>query len=85
MWGNSERDLLESLSQMARRSRDSKNGNLVEGEKQLVEWIQNDRRLDVYDPQRLAERVNYCRTNGARLDLTDPQLLRGGRARPLSR
>jgi hypothetical protein len=85
MWDNQDRDMLETLSIMARQSRDRCNGNAVEGRKKMADWIQNDRRLDAYDPQRLADRVALCRSNGARLDLSDPALLRGGKPRPLSR
>ena len=41
--------------------------------------------FDGYDHQRLVERVQLSKSNGAHLELDDPQLKRGGSPRPLDR
>ncbi len=44
-----------------------------------------DRRLDVFDRDRLCAKVKETGANGGYLDLTDPYLYPGGAKRPLSR
>jgi hypothetical protein len=85
MFGDSEKDLCATLSEMHRRARDRCNYNQVEAEQKLAEWIQQDRRLDAYDAARLAQRVNTCLQSGAVLELDAPELLKGGQRRPLDR
>jgi hypothetical protein len=59
--------------------------NQTEAKQKMTEWLANDRRFDAFDPQRLIERVQLSKNNGAVLDLDDPQLQRGGQPRPLDR
>ena len=56
-----------------------------EAKRQMVEWLGQDRRFDNFDHGRLVDRVRLCTSNGAQLDLTDPQLQKGGQPRPLDR
>ena len=82
MFGKDERDLAVTLTRMADLARERCNFNQNEAKTRMAEWLQHDRRFDGYDPARLVERVNQSRYNGAVLDLTDPQLQRGGQPRP---
>jgi hypothetical protein len=66
-------------------AREKTNFNQSEAKERMRSWLQDDRRFDPYDPARLIERVNQCRYNGAVLDLSDPQLLKGGELRRLDR
>ena len=61
---------------MADIARDRCNAHQGEAKQKMIEWLANDRRFDQYDKERLVERVNLCRYNGATLDLDDPQLKR---------
>jgi hypothetical protein len=85
MFGKDQRDLAVTLTRMADLAREKTNFNQNEAKQKMAEWLQTDRRFDDYDPERLIERVNQCRYNGAVLDLSDPQLQRGGQPRPLDR
>jgi hypothetical protein len=85
MFRNDPRDLAATLSEMEYRARQLSNFNQIEAKEKMTTWIQNDRRFDGYDPQRLAERAQASKYNGASLDLDDPQLKRGGEPRPLDR
>ena len=82
MFGTDDRDLIRSLGEMANIAHQRANANQVEAKQTLAAWISQDRRFDFFDASRLAERVGQCRSNGAQLDLTDPQL-RGLPSRPL--
>jgi hypothetical protein len=82
MYGKDERDLAVTLTRMADLARERTNFHQGEAKTKMAEWLQNDRRFDGFDPDRLIERVHQCRYNGATLDLTDPQLKRGGEPRP---
>jgi hypothetical protein len=85
MFGKDQRDLTATLSEMEYFARQKSNFNQVEAKQRMVEWLAHDRRFDAYDPQRLVERVQLSKNNGAVLDLDDPQLKRGGEPRPLDR
>jgi hypothetical protein len=84
MFGPDDRDKLEALSAMARVSVDKSFGNKIEAAQKMREWLSYDRRFEGYDLGRLTDRVMLCRSNGARLDLSDPELM-GGAPRPLKR
>jgi hypothetical protein len=79
------RDLAATLSQMETQARQKANFDQNEAKQKMAEWLANDRRFDSYDPARLIERVQVCKSNGAHLDLEDPQLMKGGQPRPLDR
>jgi hypothetical protein len=81
MFGNDPRDLTKALSEMEYEARQKTNFNKVEAKQKMVEWLSQDRRFDGYDVQRLADRVQLSKYNGAVLDLTDPQL-KGQSPRP---
>jgi hypothetical protein len=83
MYSNDPRDLARSLSEMDRIARDQCLGNQVEARGVVRQYIQNDRRFDAYDANRLAERITEAKSCGRSLDLDDPWL-RGGFKRPLS-
>ena len=84
MYGDSEADLMRTLGTMAETALHKCRQNKVEARDVMQGFIRNDRRFDGYDPAVLARRVEECRSNGAKLDLSDPRL-RGGEARPLER
>src|SRR5256885_2244781 len=81
VFGNDEREMAATLSRMETKAREQSNFNQNEARQSMASWVANDRRFDGYDPQRLVDRVQHCKSNGAQLDLTDPQLLRGGKPR----
>jgi hypothetical protein len=83
MFSDDPRDLAHSLSEMHRIARDKCMGNQVEARGVVRQFIQNDRRFDAFDADRLAERVAEARYSGRSLELDDPWL-RGGSKRPLS-
>jgi hypothetical protein len=58
--------------------------NRLEARNLMATWIKSDRRFDGLDAGKLARRVDEARSNGSRVDLTDPRL-QGGEARPLER
>jgi len=76
------RNLMKTLSEMWRESLWESHSNQVEAAAKMREKIQDRRSLDQYDPARLQRRVESCWSNGASLELDDPQLQRGGRPRP---
>jgi hypothetical protein len=84
MYSNDPRDLALSLGEMHRVARDQCLGNMVEARGVVRQYIQNDRRFDWADADRLAARVEEARSCGRSLDLDDPYLQRGGSKRPLS-
>lgn len=85
MYGDSEKDLCASLSEMHRVAIQRANFNQVEAKEILRGYVQADRRFDQFDPDRLVERIQECRSNGRTADLLeDPWLRRGGEKRPLS-
>jgi hypothetical protein len=85
MFGDDDRDKLEALSAMARESIDKCLGNKLEAAERVKRALANDLRFADYDHTRLTDRLMLCRSNGARLELDDPELMRGGAPRPLSR
>jgi hypothetical protein len=86
MFSNDKRDLAVALSQMETLARQKTNFNQPEAKEKMREWLENDRRFDSYDPDRLIERVRNCKYRGMSWDtLDDPQLFRGGEPRPLDR
>jgi hypothetical protein len=85
MFGTDPRDLARTLSQMESQARQASNFSQTETKQKMAEWLSHDRRFDAYDPQRLIERVQLSKYNGAVLELDDPQLLKGGEPRPLDR
>jgi hypothetical protein len=85
MYGNDERDLCATLSEMHRVALRKTNGNQIEAKEILRDYVGCDRRFDPFDPDRLVERIHECRSNGRTADLLDdPWLRRGGAKRPLS-
>jgi hypothetical protein len=84
MYGNDERDLCASLSEMHRVAIQKANYNQVEAKEILKSYVGLDRRFDQFDPDRLAERIQECRSCGRTADLDDPYLRRNGSKRPLS-
>jgi hypothetical protein len=85
MYGDSEKDLCASLSEMHRVAIQKANYNQVEAKEILKSYVALDRRFDQFDPDRLAERIQECRSCGRTADLLDdPWLRRGGEKRPLS-
>ncbi len=84
MFGDDPRDLCAALSQMEQIARQRSNFNQLEAKQQFKTFLHNDRRFDLYDADKLVDRVMLCKSNGAVLDLDDPQL-RGLPPRPLDR
>jgi hypothetical protein len=84
MFDFNERDMLRALGTMANTAIDRSFGNKLAARETLKQFIQTDKRFDYYDAATLARRVEECRSCGAKLDLSDPQLM-GRPARPLER
>ena len=84
MFGDGDMDKKAALATMARLSIERCNFNQIEAKEKFKEYLQSDRRFDQFDKDALASRVMLCRSNGAVLDLDDPQL-KGGERRPLDR
>jgi hypothetical protein len=85
MFGNDERDMCATLSQMHKAAIAKSNYNQPEAKQLLRDFVQADRRFDQFDADRLVERVHEARANGRTMDLfDDPYLRRGGEKRPLS-
>jgi hypothetical protein len=84
MFDPNERDMIRTLGTMAETAIQRCKHNRVEAREVMQGFIRNDRRFDGYDPAVLARRVEECRSNSAKLDLTDPRLW-GQPARPLAR
>jgi hypothetical protein len=82
MFGKAERDLTRTLSEMEYEARTKCNYNQTEARQRMAQWLADDRRFDNYDHARLIERVHLNKSNGAVLELDDPQLLKGGAPRP---
>ena len=61
------------------------NFNQAEARERMAHWISQDRRFDGYDADRLVERVQRCRSNGAVFDIEAPEFEKGGQKRPLDR
>ena len=72
MFRNDPRDLAATLSEMEYRARQLTNFNQPEAKAKMAEWLANDRRFDAYDAQRLIERVQLSKNNGAVLSWTIP-------------
>ena len=85
MFETKPQDLAITLTQMERQSRERYKLRSSGSENQMAEWISQDRRFDAFDPMRLVERVQHCRSNGAVFDVEDPSLRKGGQKRPLDR
>ena len=84
MYGDSVRDKLVTLGRMADTALERSHLNRLEARDLMASWIRSDRRVDGVDASLLARRVDEARSNGSRVDLTDPRLM-GRPARPLER
>jgi hypothetical protein len=78
MFGDSARDLANFLTLAERDAINRCRFNQAEALRELARVINQDRRFDDYDPDRLAQRVSDCRHSGRVLDLSDPELRPGG-------
>jgi hypothetical protein len=85
MFERDPKDLTATLSWMESTARERSKFNQIEAKQRMAEFIANDRRFDAYDTAKLVDRVSHCKSYGAKLDLEDPALLKGGKPRPLSR
>jgi hypothetical protein len=85
MFDADAKSLAATLTQMERQALECSNYNRVEAKERMAQWIKQDRRFDAFDPTRLVERVQHCRSAGAVFDCDDPQLRKGGQARPPER
>jgi hypothetical protein len=82
MFTKDPRDMTTTLTQMDNFARQKNNYDQIAAVRTMAEWIAQDARFKGYAPEKLAERVQQCRSNGAALDLDDPTL-RGLPRRPL--
>jgi hypothetical protein len=86
MFGDSDRDLANFLTLAERDAINRCRFNQAEALKELARIIDQDRRFDHLDSDRLAQRVADCRHSGRVLDLSDPELRPGGEVyHPLKR
>ena len=85
MYGDDERDLCATLSQMYKVALERAHFSQTEAKEILRGYLQTDRRFDQFDPDRVIERTQEAKSNGRIMDLfDDPYLRRGGEKRPLS-
>lgn len=84
MHGNDPRDLAATLTNMHRTAIERARWDQNEAKEIMRSYLHTDRRFDHYNADRLIERIQECRSNGAVLDLDDPRL-KGQDPRPLER
>ena len=85
MYGNGDRDLMQTLNSMANEALQRNWNNRPQAREDLALSINNDRRFDRFDASVLARQYEQARNCGAALKLDDPRLRAGGGdARPLS-
>ncbi len=83
MYGNDERDLCATLSEMHRVAIQRAHWDQTAAKQIMRDYLQVDRRFDQFDPDRLIERIHEARSSGRTMDLADdPWLRRGGQKRP---
>ncbi len=80
MYGNDERDLLATLSQMHKTAVERAHWNQNEAKEIMRRFIQVDRRFDAFDPDRLIERISEARSSGRTMDLADGAAVKKDRA-----
>ena len=81
MFGDDERDRVAALAEMERLSRVRTNFDQPAAREVFKQYLNSDRRFDLFDKDALVRRVQECKAQGAVLDLTDP-VLRGLEPRP---
>ena len=81
MFGKDHSDLTRTVGAMQSEAFQRCKANRYETRDLMVEMIRNDRRLDGYDAERVATRVQECGQYGKRLDWDDPFLKKGGQSR----
>jgi hypothetical protein len=81
MFDKRDLDMVATLSEMHMRARDKAKFNRDVARGIMSDWVQQDRRFDAYDPQRLVDRVQQRSASGGVMDLNDPFLRKGGQAR----
>jgi hypothetical protein len=85
MYGDTEKDLCLTLSQMHKTAIEKCNFDQIAAKEVIKDYLKMDRRFDDYDPNRLVERIHEAKSCGRTMDLfDDPWLRRGGEKRPLS-
>lgn len=85
MYGDSERDLMQTLNSMANEALQRNYSNRIAAREDMAAAIKNDRRFDRFNASVLARQYEQARNCGAVLKLDDPRLrAEGGQARPLS-
>ena len=86
MYGNSQRDLIQTLNSMANDALQRNYNNRIAAREDMAQSIKNDRRFDRFDSSVLARRYEEARNCGTVLHLDDPRLRAGGgQARPLAK
>jgi hypothetical protein len=80
MFTNSDRDRKTTLGEMRRNALNLCNGNQIEAEQKMVEFIRQDARFHGLDPAKLVKRVAESWSNGAKLDLEANDLKPGQRS-----
>jgi hypothetical protein len=85
MYDDSDKDKIRTLGWMVETALERSHQNKIAARDLMREYLEIDRRFDSYDKDRLVRRIEECRSNGAKLDLTDPRLRPGGQPRPLEK
>lgn len=80
MFGPTDSDRLRKLGAMYAEAYRRSNFNKLEARERLAEWLAADRNFDGLNHERLAKRVEECRSDGSRLNLQE-EYLRGGERR----
>jgi len=82
MFGSDHGALKQTMSHMWHDAHNRACANKIEAAASVQSWLSNDPRFGQYDPERLVTRFQECLGSGAKLDLDDPALLKGGKPRP---
>jgi len=85
MFGSDRSDLTVTLGTMQDEALRRVNFDQTAVSGEVASMIRNDRRLDAYDPERLAEKAWKVRNSGGRFDWDDPYIRKGGQQRPQAR
>jgi hypothetical protein len=85
MWGPSDRDMSKHLTHVITWAMDAAKFNQQEANRLAAGVIGADPRYKSYDPNAVVQRGMEARQYGRALELTDPELRKGGEVRPPAR
>jgi hypothetical protein len=84
MFDDKPNDKIATLAEMRRVARARTNFSETDANRLMGQYMAQDVRFREFDHAKVIDRVNRCMSNGARFDIDDPELKRGGQPRPLA-